>query len=527
MIRRLLSRLRSPSLFWTFAGSFLLVLIIAGLLQGFAIVSVVKPIASAWTRERAGSIARDTARKIAAIADSEDFENEVREILPSHGSTGSALFVVYRGLDGRVIPDRFVPPQALRMIEFLLRFAPDRFQDGGSPDRPWPGPPGRGQRRGPDSRLRPGSRDRMGPGPQPEGEEQPPGPPGRGRRPRAPRFQLLSHHPVEHAGEVIGHVIVLGPRERFGLSPPPAFRHLFLFLPIAVLLAGAAGLIMFRLLLRRLRALEALATRVTEGDLEARVSDPGPDEIGRLGDRLNRMTERLAEARQGIEESNRQRRQLLADISHELGTPLTSIRGYAETLLDPAVPVSEEERASYVRNVLDEAKRLDLLTQDLFDLTRLEAGAIQLNWERLDWAALCRNTIHRFEVRFRDAGLVLEWLGSEEEAWITADGRRLEQVLENLLVNALRYVPAGGTVSLSLAGAGSGDSERFRLVVSDDGPGIPPEPFPPRDFHPGRATGLSGCPARLSRFVQPLPHFCHISWVLWGERRKRAALRSR
>src|SRR5207245_10875504 len=132
----------------------------------------------------------------------------------------------------------------------------------------------------------------------------------------------------------------------------------------------------------------------------------------------------------------RQRRQRFADITHELVTPLTSIRGYAETLLDPHVTVSAPERSRYVHGVLDEARRLDRLIRDLFELARLEAGATPLVKERLDWAALCRNTIARFEPRFRGAGLKAVWGDSLEEAWIEADGHRIEEVLDNLLVNA-------------------------------------------------------------------------------------------
>jgi signal transduction histidine kinase len=190
------------------------------------------------------------------------------------------------------------------------------------------------------------------------------------------------------------------------------------------------------------------------------------------------MTESLAEARQHLNENEAQRRQLLADISHELATPLTSIRGYTETLLEPAVTVSATERAAYLERVLEESKRMDLLIRDLLDLTRLEAGAITLERERLDWTALCRNTMERFQDRFRDAGLPLRWHGSTAPAWIMADGRRLEQVLENLLINALRYVPAGGMVTLSLDRQTEQDADYFRLTVRDNGPGFPPDDLP-------------------------------------------------
>ncbi|HEY7727304.1 MAG TPA: HAMP domain-containing sensor histidine kinase [Candidatus Eisenbacteria bacterium] len=304
-------------------------------------------------------------------------------------------------------------------------------------------------------------------------------PPGRvaagGPRPwRSGRTALIARRSVVRGSVVLGEVAVLHLYPPTGGPGPFGRRTSLLFLPIALIASAIAGLVVVRLLVRRLRGLEVLAARVAEGDLSVRIRDASGDEIGRLAERLDSMTDRLAEARTRVEETDRQRRQLFADITHELATPLTSIRGYAETLLDPGVPVSAEERVRYVRGVLEEARRLDRLTSDLFDLARLEAGATSLNLEALDWAALCRNTVERLEPRFRDAGLRLAWREDSKEVWIQADGHRLVQVLENLLVNTLRYVPAGGTVHLSLGPVPDGE-RRFRLTVSDDGPGLPPD----------------------------------------------------
>jgi signal transduction histidine kinase len=153
---------------------------------------------------------------------------------------------------------------------------------------------------------------------------------------------------------------------------------------------------------------------------------------------------------------------------------LTSIRGYAETMLDPNVPLSPDERARSLQGVLAEAQRLDRLTKDLFDLARLEAGATAFTPEPLDWVALCKNTLERFAARFKERGVELSWDGAPAPAWVEADGHRLVQVLENLLANALRYVPRGGHVRVGIApDAGGGPPSAFRLTVEDDGPGVP------------------------------------------------------
>lgn len=282
------------------------------------------------------------------------------------------------------------------------------------------------------------------------------------------RFEILTRRGVSHAHGGAGEVVIARPIIPGGLMGFFTSRSLVVALPIAALSAVAIGLIMMRLLVGRLRGIETLAARVAEGDLSVRIDDRSGDEIGRIAERLDHMTGRLDDARDQLAVTERQRRQLFADITHELATPLTSIRGYAETLLDPRVTVSPEERTRYERGILEESRRLDRLIRDLFELARLEAGATPMVREPLDWAEMCRNTVERFEPRFRAAGLMLVGHWATREAWIDADGHRIEEVLENLLANALRYVPAPGTVTLTLAPHG----DHHRLTVEDDGPGI-------------------------------------------------------
>lgn len=291
------------------------------------------------------------------------------------------------------------------------------------------------------------------------------------------RIDVLARRPVLRGDTRLGEVVValpFRPRRAAG-----AFGRLtpLMFLPIALILSVAASLVLLRLLVRRLRAIEMLAARVAEGDLAVRIADQSGDEIGAIAERLDRMTARLAEARARLAKNDDQRRQLFADITHELATPLTSIRGYAETLVDSGVRLSDEERSRFVHGVLEEAQRLDRAIRDLFELARLEAGATTLQRERLDWVALCRHTAERFAPRFAEAQLHLVWTPATPEAWIFADGRRMEQVIENLLVNALRYVPPSGTVEMALT-ATNGTGRGYRLRVADDGPGLSADELP-------------------------------------------------
>jgi signal transduction histidine kinase len=262
---------------------------------------------------------------------------------------------------------------------------------------------------------------------------------------------------------------------------------------------------------------------VAAGDFQARIPDPGQDELGRLGQSLNRMSSRLAEARERLERAEQQRRRFLADVTHELSTPLTSIRGFAETLCDPAVTVTEQERQTYLKDIQEESKRMDLLIADLLDLARLERGGVELEMVDLDWAALAREVARRYQPFFEERGLKLRWRPAAGQStgtrrtedapekpaapvWVWADGRRLEQVLTNLLTNALRYVPRGGEVSLSVEEVGSAVPPVARLTVEDDGPGFTSHDLPlvfDRFYRadPSRSAGGTGLGLAIVREI--------------------------
>jgi len=430
---------RPRSLFWTFAGTFLIVLLAATALEGVIVVTVLRPLADQRRREQADLAADRAARAIAALYDPYDLR-ELGRVLRMNRPPDSGTFLVFSSWDGRLVEEPTIGEDLRVQLVPMLRVAGLA---------PVPADSVRKWALG-DSEVAASAA-------------------------RESSLEILAHHGVTIENSRFGEVVALGPK-RASLWAMPEGRTLALFLPFAVLASGIAGLLMVRILVARLRALEHVAARVTEGELSARIETSGHDEIGQIEERINQMTDRLARARGQLESTDAQRRRLFADITHELATPLTSIRGYVETLLDPAVPKTSEERATFLNDVLEESKRLDAMLTELMELTRLEARVAPLARERLDWAVLCRNSVRRWGPRFAAAGLTLTWEGLEEGAWVNGDGRRLEQVIDNLLANGLRYVPGGGTVWVgmdSTAGAGG-----WRLTVSDDGPGIAAEDLP-------------------------------------------------
>ena len=407
---------RGRSLVWLVTGTFLLAAVVGTVLQALAIQAVVRPMEARELRARAELAVSSVAGAFAAAPEAP--EGAALDTLLRHERLEHSIrpgILVVRRSDGTVVTS---PPG----FSLLLNDSTASGRESG-------------------------------------------------------RNEIVARHSLTRGAEVMGEVFVSrraprgpGPGLGFGLSP----LALWVYFPMAALLSTALALLLVRLLARRLGDLERLAGRVAEGDLSARVPNPRGDEIGRVAEQLNRMAERLSAARDALQANDRQRRQLFADITHELVTPLTAIRGTAETLLDPGIELSAEDRTRYTRGVLEESRRLDRMIRDLFELSRLEAGATLLERERLDWAALCKNTVERFSPRYASAHLSLEWRQSVGEAWVNADGLRLEQVLDNLLVNALRYVPSGGHVTVELTKPGNAPGS-WRLLVQDDGPGLSPE----------------------------------------------------
>jgi two-component system phosphate regulon sensor histidine kinase PhoR len=184
------------------------------------------------------------------------------------------------------------------------------------------------------------------------------------------------------------------------------------------------------------------------------------------------------------------RRDFVANASHELKTPLTSIRGYAERLADMKLP---DHAVSAVDAIVSNAKRLQVLVEDLLELSRIESGSVPLRPEPVDVADLARRLLRDLEPRLRGGEVEVEVVAEgDPRAW--ADRRAVEQVLGNLLDNAIKYTPAGGRVQVVVR---PGVGQRLHLAVSDTGIGIPRKDLP-RIFErfyrvdPGRSRALGG-----------------------------------
>src|SRR3954466_11776792 len=281
--------------------------------------------------------------------------------------------------------------------------------------------------------------------------------------------------PIVVAGKVAG-VVVVPPQAPFGFL-------LGRFAPMLALVA-AGGLIVGTVLTslmifgparRRLRSLETAARRLGAGDLTARAPDRGGDEIAAVASAFNAMAADLAGRAAARAASGRVRRQLLADVSHELTTPVTAMRGYLETLTMPELALDEGTRARYLTIISDETNRLERLIGELLDLARLEGGGGSLRVERVPVTELFARVTARHEHAAHSAGVVLAADIAPDAGEVTGDRDRLEQALQNLAANAIRYAPRGSTLRLAARAATSG----VALSVEDEGTeGISEEHLP-------------------------------------------------
>jgi len=298
-----------------------------------------------------------------------------------------------------------------------------------------------------------------------------PGPPAQNQPPR----RRADFAPIRVDGDTVGAVAVRLGRPPFSLLVQELGPTMGLVGGVVLLAGGAViAFVMFGPARRRLRAVQEATERIGAGDLTARAPDEGGDEVAQLAHSFNRMADDLAARAAALEASDRARRQLLADVSHELMTPLTAMRGYVETLSMPQLQLDPATRERYLRIIDDETRRLENIIGDLLDLARLEGGGSTFRRERVDIGALFERVAMRHERETQARGIRLIREPQPGAELLEGDPDRLEQALQNLAANALRHTPDGGTITLAAAPVAGG----WRFTVRDTGPGIPPEHLP-------------------------------------------------
>jgi signal transduction histidine kinase len=237
---------------------------------------------------------------------------------------------------------------------------------------------------------------------------------------------------------------------------------------VALLLSLVLAYLVARWVADPLQRLVAASHQVPNVDLAA-LPQGGPREVQDLVSAYKAMLGR-------VQSSQQSQRDFVANVSHEMKTPLTSIQGFAQAILDgTAQTPSEQQQAAEI--IYSEAGRMHRMVVNLLDLARLDAGTAKFTFEPLDLMALLRNVGEKFALQARQAGVTLQVQPAQQDAGlplVPGDGDRLTQVLTNLVDNALRHTPSGGQVLLSA----SLEPDAICATVSDTGEGISPEALP-------------------------------------------------
>ncbi len=226
---------------------------------------------------------------------------------------------------------------------------------------------------------------------------------------------------------------------------------------ISVFIAVAVSIFLAFSLTRPIRRLSSAAQKVTHGDYSVRIKTGKGDELDQLSHDFNTMAATL-------EENEEQRKRWVSDIAHELRTPLTSLKGQIEALQDGIRKPDQKTYESLHKGV----SRLERLVEDLYDLNRSDIGTFTMIKKDINFSSLLLSECASFQQEATDANLDLK-LKISEDVHLHGDSQRLQQLIDNLLTNSLRYTDPGGEVQIDL----TSDDAQARLEISDSSPGVP------------------------------------------------------
>lgn len=301
-----------------------------------------------------------------------------------------------------------------------------------------------------------------------------------GDDPRRPgQRNIISVAPLLRAQETTGYlyVVLQGQDTQTlteALANSSALRQIAIGVVFALALSALVLAVALRMLTRPLRRLTAQVQTFRAGT----EADPAPtdgDEIAVLREAIDALQRRVAAQFAQIEDSDRMRRELISNISHDLHTPLASIQGYVETLILGGNQLDAATREQHLRTVMRHATRLGARVSDLFELSKLESGRVEPRREVFCLSELLQDVIQSYQLNAQQSGVTLCLAGdSRRKAEVVADIAMIERVLQNLIDNALRHTPAGGTVSLGV----NAEASQYRVSITDTGSGIAAEHLP-------------------------------------------------
>jgi len=237
---------------------------------------------------------------------------------------------------------------------------------------------------------------------------------------------------------------------------------------------GVVGLLLFNLLTKKFHRMTAVVRQFEHGEYGKRIEVESQDEIGGMARAFNQMADTIVRNMDELKRTDDLRRELVANVSHDLRSPLASLQGYLETILMKDETLGPEERGKYLRILLNNTKTLNNLVGELFELSKLEARQIEPQIEAFSMAELTQDVVLKFKPVAETLGVELQASLPHDLPQVFADIALIDRALSNLIDNALRFTPRGGRVTVAL----SQKRDRVFVAVSDTGAGIPAEELP-------------------------------------------------
>ncbi|MEL6668142.1 MAG: HAMP domain-containing sensor histidine kinase [Bacteroidota bacterium] len=240
---------------------------------------------------------------------------------------------------------------------------------------------------------------------------------------------------------------------------------------ISLLAASIIGLFALWYLTRNLRRVTETVSRFKAGDYSARIPDQRRGDFKELANTFNDMAGTIESNIDELKSVEKLRRELIANVSHDLRTPLAIIRGYVETMQMKNSDLSEEERGEYLQTVLNSTEKLSGLIEQLFEYSKLEAKQIEPDLQAFQLSELAQDVANKFAMLAKEKEVTVELDAPEHLPLIFADLGLVERVLNNLMDNAIKFTPHGGSVRLTM----HSNNDSVEVSVADSGPGIPEE----------------------------------------------------
>ncbi len=299
------------------------------------------------------------------------------------------------------------------------------------------------------------------------------------------RKKVFSAAPLTENGAVAGYLYIVLASESYDgvaamLRDSHSFRQGATVIMAAVVFALAAGLLLMAWLTRKLRrlsgAMESFAatnfTRMTEANAPLPTKDG--DELDRLRHTFHAMAERISEQLESLRRTDATRREMIANVSHDLRTPLASLSGYLETLLIKGHTLSVDEQRAFIEIAAKHSRHLGKLIEELFELAKLDSLETLLHCESVSVAELLQDVTQKFSLAAHQRKIQLECRCERNLPYVAADIGLIVRAVENLIENALRYTPAGGKIAVEVIR----DTGNIAVRVSDTGCGIPEAELP-------------------------------------------------